>query len=39
MPSLTIEEVKQYSKWESDIFIETGTNIGDTLYNVQDHFT
>ena len=39
MPSLTIEEVKQYSKWESDIFIETGTNIGDTLYNVQDHFS
>lgn len=38
MPSLTIHEIKQYSKWESNIFIETGTYMGDTLYNVMNHF-
>jgi hypothetical protein len=38
MPALTLNELKQYSKWESDVFIETGTYLGDTLYNMQHHF-
>lgn len=38
MQALTLNELKQYSKWESDVFIETGTGEGDTLYNIQHHF-
>ena len=31
MPALTLNELKQYSKWESDVFIETGTYLGAGL--------
>lgn len=38
MPSLTFDEVRQYSKWHTNIFIETGTYMGDTLYNMIPNF-
>ena len=38
MPSLTLNEVKHYSKWKSNVFIETGTYMGDTLYNMLHDF-
>lgn len=38
MPSLTLDEVRQYSKWQTNIFIETGTYMGDTIYNMISEF-
>jgi hypothetical protein len=38
MPSLTLNEVKHYSKWKSIVFIDTGTYMGDTLYNMLHDF-
>lgn len=38
MPSLTFNEVQLYSKWKSNIFIETGTYMGDTINNMLHHF-
>jgi hypothetical protein len=38
MPSLTIQEVKEYSTIETNIFIETGTYMGDTVNEVKDSF-
>jgi hypothetical protein len=38
MPSLTIQEINQFSPFKSDIFIETGTNLGDTVNIVKSHF-
>jgi hypothetical protein len=38
MPSLTIDEVLQFSKWKSNVFIETGTYLGETISNVVNNF-
>jgi hypothetical protein len=38
MPSLTIDEIQQFSQFSTDIFIETGTFVGDTINNVKNHF-
>jgi hypothetical protein len=38
MPSLTIHEVKEYSPFETNIFIETGTYMGDTVNEVKSSF-
>jgi hypothetical protein len=38
MPSLTIDEVKQFSSFPTEIFVETGTFQGDTTHNVCSHF-
>lgn len=39
MPSLTIQEVRKYSPFQTDVFIETGTYNGDTVNEVKDHYT
>lgn len=38
MPSLTIDEVLRFSKWKSNVFIETGTYLGETISNVVNNF-
>ncbi len=38
MPSLTIEEIKNFSSLETKVFVETGTYEGDTTNAVKDHF-
>ena len=38
MPSLSVEEIQQYSKYKADIFIETGTYLGDTTNNALKYF-
>jgi hypothetical protein len=38
MPSLTIDEVISFSKWKSNTFIETGTYMGDTTFNMINNF-
>jgi 16S rRNA A1518/A1519 N6-dimethyltransferase RsmA/KsgA/DIM1 with predicted DNA glycosylase/AP lyase activity len=38
MPSLTIEEVKQYSPFATSIFVETGTYEGGTVNTVKSNF-
>jgi hypothetical protein len=38
MPSLTVEEIKQYSNLDINVFVESGTYEGETIRNVKDHF-
>ena len=38
MPSLTLDELKNFSNIKTPIFIETGTNIGDTINNMLNYF-
>ena len=38
MPSLTIEELKDYSDINTEVFVETGTCHGDTVNNVLNYF-
>jgi hypothetical protein len=38
MPSLTVKEVKDFSKWNTETFIETGTHMGDTTANMINEF-
>jgi len=38
MPSISVEEVKNFSNWKCNTFIETGTHMGDTTYNMISEF-
>ena len=38
MPSLTIEEINLFSPFKTNVFVETGTNAGDTIKNVHQFF-
>jgi hypothetical protein len=38
MPSLTLEEIQQYCIKKPNIFVETGTYMGDTVNNVLSNF-
>ena len=38
MPSLTFDEIKKFSEYLPDIFVETGTYMGDTVNNVLSNF-
>lgn len=38
MPSLTYEELLNYSPIPTEIFVETGTFGGDTVYNMLNYF-
>ena len=38
MPSLTFKEITEYSQYPTNIFIETGTFMGETTNNVKHHF-
>ena len=35
MPSLNFDDVKLYSKFKTNIFVETGSGAGDTISNVK----
>lgn len=35
MPSLTLQEIDTYCPFKTRIFVETGTYMGDTIYNVK----
>ena len=39
MPLLTYDEVKKFSKINTDIFVETGTLMGDTINNIKSFFS
>lgn len=39
MPHLTYDEVKRFSKIDMDVFIETGTFMGDTINNIKSYFS
>ena len=38
MPSLTINEINLFSPFKTNIFIETGTYMGDTIENIKNDF-
>lgn len=38
MPSLTWEEVQKFSPFKTELFIETGTFMGDTVCNMKHYF-
>lgn len=38
MPSLTYDEIKQFSKIDTSVFVETGTYMGDTTHIAKSHF-
>jgi hypothetical protein len=38
MPSLSLDEIQQFSKLDTKIFVETGTYEGETTKNVKDRF-
>ena len=39
MPLLTYDEVKLFSKINTNVFIETGTFMGDTINNIKSYFS